>query len=178
MLQVDVVIALTLDEIMPRPKSGLLSRMMRLAPAPCLPGTPAEQPRFCLRPGAHYLVGIYVLNVPDTGTAFEPWRLKLHAPNGQAASLACNRAQPGNNISHVSAEWDPAQLVQGTLGARSEAEAPDAQQLVSLEAEIGLGKLDRPTDPSERWTIRLPVQIALSDRYAFTLIHTCTLQQS
>ena len=51
-------------------------------------------------------------------------------------------------------------------GAHNNAEAPDAQQLLSLEAEIGLGKLDRPTDPSGRWTIRLPVYIAWSDRYA------------
>ena len=158
------MVALTLDEIMPRPKSGLLSRMMRLAPTTTLAGSPAGQPRFCLRPGAHYLVGIHVLNLPDASLQYEPWRLRLHAPNSQASSLACSRAQPDNGIAHVSAEWDPSELVPGAL-AGSNAGLPDAQQLVTLEAEVGLGKLDRPTDPSGRWTMRLPVNVAWSDRY-------------
>ena len=159
-----MLVALTLDEIMPRPKSGLLSRMMRLSPVTCLPGRPIEQPRFCVRPAAHYLVGIFVLNIPESTTAYEPWRLKLHVPGGQAASFTCNRAPAGNGISHVSAEWEPTQLLQNTVTAQDEASASDMQQHVSLEAEVGLGKMDRPGDASGRWTIRLPVQIAWGDR--------------
>ncbi|KAK9844333.1 hypothetical protein WJX74_000904 [Apatococcus lobatus] len=162
--KVDLLIALTLDEIMPRPKSGLLSRMMRLAPAACLPGSPSEQPRFCIRPGAHYLVGIHVLNAPGTSTTYDAWRLKLHSPTGQAVTLSLTKAQPGTGISHASAEWDPGHLLSAVNAAGDDAAASEAQQHVNLQAEIGLGKLDAPTDPSDRWTMRIPLQITRSDR--------------
>lgn len=168
-LQVDLLIAVTLDEIMPRPKSGLLSRMMRLAPAACMPGSPAEQPRFCIRPGAHYLVGIYVLNVPGASPAYDAWRLKLHSSMGQATTLPLNKAQPGHGISHASAEWDPSHLLPALHAASNEASAAEGMQLVDLQAEIGLGKLEAPADPSDRWTMRIPVQVARIDRYVSML---------
>ena len=150
---------------MPRPKSGLLSRMMRLSPAACMPGSPAEQPRFCIRPGAHYLVGIHVLNVPGASPAYDAWRLKLHSPLGQATTLPLTKAQPGNGISHASAEWDPSHLLPTLHAASDEASAVEAMQLVDLQAEIGLGKLEAPADPSDRWTMRIPVQVARIERY-------------
>ena len=164
---------------MPRPKSGLLSRMMRLAPATCLPGSPAEQPRFCIRPGAHYLVGIHVLNAPGTSTAYDAWRLKLHSSMGQAMALSLNKAQPGNGISHASAEWDPGHLLPAASAAGDDTSGAEATQHADLQAEIGLGKLHAPNDPSDRWTMRIAVQIARSDRYVLHItIYQMLLQHA
>ena len=166
-LQIDVLVALTMDEIMPRPKSGLLSRMMRLAPTNCLAGDPTEQPRFCIRPGAQYLVGVHVLNAPGASTCYESWRLKLHSPTGQAMALSLSKSQLRGAVNHASAEWDPEHLIPAMHAARSSPQVPgsaDLLQHVSMEAEVGLGNAAAPTDPSGRWALRIPVQIAWSDR--------------
>ncbi|KAK9810260.1 hypothetical protein WJX72_007489 [[Myrmecia] bisecta] len=60
--QVAMIVVITLEEVLPRPKSGLLSRMLRLAEVSLAGNGSLEDPVFLLHPGGEYHLGISVLH--------------------------------------------------------------------------------------------------------------------
>ena len=62
-LQAEVLLALRIEEVLPRPAAGLLARMLRLAPVDLAsrPGTPG--PVLVLRPHTHYQVSVRLYQV-------------------------------------------------------------------------------------------------------------------
>ena len=58
-VQVQLMVCLTLEEVLPRPQTGLLHRMLRLAGVKRLELPGIEEPVFVLHPGTEYMVRLH-----------------------------------------------------------------------------------------------------------------------
>lgn len=61
---VRMVVCISLEEVLPRPKAGLLSRMLRLADVSLVSSPNTVQPVYLLHPGGEYHVGVSLFHPP------------------------------------------------------------------------------------------------------------------
>ena len=86
---VRMVLCISLEEILPRPKAGLLSRMLRLADVGLVTSPGAMEPVYLLHPGGEYHIGVSLFHppsgqrVPVGGAAW----VQVAVADGQAVSM-------------------------------------------------------------------------------------------
>ena len=61
---VRMVVCISLEEILPRPKAGLLSRMLRLADVTLVTSPDTMEPLYLLHPGGEYHIGVSLFHPP------------------------------------------------------------------------------------------------------------------
>lgn len=60
-----MVVCVSLEEILPRPKAGLLSRMLRLADVSVVASQDSHEPVYLLHPGGEYHLGVSLFHPPS-----------------------------------------------------------------------------------------------------------------
>lgn len=92
---VRMVVCISLEEILPRPKAGLLSRMLRLADVSLVSSPNTVQPVYLLHPGGEYHIGVSLFHppagqrVPVGGAAW----VRVAVSDGQAVTMDIEQDQ-------------------------------------------------------------------------------------
>ena len=92
---VKMVVCISLEEILPRPKAGLLSRMLRLADVSLVANPTSLEPVYLLHPGGEYHIGVSLFHppsgqrVPVKGAAW----VRVAVADGQTVSMDVERDQ-------------------------------------------------------------------------------------
>ena len=92
---VKMVVCISLEEILPRPKAGLLSRMLRLADVSVVASQDGQQPVYLLHPGGEYHLGVSLFH-PPSGQRVQvqgvAW-VRVAVGDGQAVTMTVDRDQ-------------------------------------------------------------------------------------
>ena len=92
---VRMVVCISLEEILPRPKAGLLSRMLRLADVSLVASPTSVQPVYLLHPGGEYHIGVTLFHppagqrLPVGGVAW----VRVAVSDGQAVTMDVEQDQ-------------------------------------------------------------------------------------
>lgn len=92
---VKMVVCISLEEVLPRPKAGLLSRMLRLADVSLVACEGFQEPVYLLHPGGEYHIGVSLFH-PPSGQRVQvqgvAW-VRVGVADGQAITLDVDRDQ-------------------------------------------------------------------------------------
>jgi len=92
---VKMVVCISLEEALPRPKAGLLSRMLRLADVSVVASQDGQQPVYLLHPGGEYHLGVSLFH-PPSGQRVQvqgvAW-VRVAVGDGQAVTMTVDRDQ-------------------------------------------------------------------------------------
>ncbi|KAA6427596.1 MAG: hypothetical protein FRX49_02259 [Trebouxia sp. A1-2] len=92
---VKMVVCISLEEVLPRPKAGLLSRMLRLADVSMVASQDGQQPVYLLHPGGEYHLGVSLFH-PPSGQRVQvqgvAW-IRVAVGDGQAVTMTVDRDQ-------------------------------------------------------------------------------------
>lgn len=92
---VRMLVCITLEEVLPRPQAGLLSRMLRLADVTLVASPNTVEPVYLLHPGGEYHIGVSLFHpptgqrVPVGGAAW----VRVSVGDGQAVSMDIEQDQ-------------------------------------------------------------------------------------
>ena len=98
-----MVVCISLEEVLPRPKAGLLSRMLRLADVSLVSSPNTLQPVYLLHPGGEYHLGVTLFHppagqrVPVGGAAW----VRVAVSDGQAVTMDIEQDQGSLLLQHV-----------------------------------------------------------------------------
>lgn len=98
---VRMVVCISLEEVLPRPNAGLLSRMLRLADVSLVSSPNTVQPVYLLHPGGEYHIGVSLFHppagqrVPVGGAAW----VRVAVSDGQAVTMDVGHDQ-GSLVLH------------------------------------------------------------------------------
>ncbi len=100
---VKMVVCISLEEVLPRPKAGLLSRMLRLADVSLVASQDGQQPVYLLHPGGEYHIGVSLFH-PPSGQRVQvqgvAW-VRVAVADGQTVTLNVERDQGELPRSHT-----------------------------------------------------------------------------
>lgn len=133
------MLSIMIEEVLPRPDSGLLKRMLRMSEIPVGVVEGSGEPILHLRVGSECHVSIGLIKINGESSPIDisgPHSIKLKPLDGEAADLNTT-CEAVDNIEHVSsAIWD---LRSHASDALSRAEAGDSASTVLTPIEMTLG---------------------------------------
>lgn len=86
---------ISLEEVLPRPKAGLLSRMLRLADVPLAASQHSQGPVYLLHPGAEYHITVSIHH-PPSGQAVQVQQVawvRVGVADGKTLTLSVESEQ-------------------------------------------------------------------------------------
>ncbi|KAL3132660.1 hypothetical protein ABBQ32_009179 [Trebouxia sp. C0010 RCD-2024] len=143
---VRMVVCISLEEILPRPTAGLLSRMLRLADVPLVASPTPGEPVYLLHPGGEYHIRVSLFH-PPTGqrvpVGAAAW-VRVAVGDGQAVSMDVEQDEEMEGAGWSGrATW----LTSGhSSGGRRKHKGSSHKQHLVLSTTLGVKLVTRRTD--------------------------------
>ncbi|DBA96678.1 TPA: hypothetical protein ACH3X1_015529 [Trebouxia sp. C0004] len=150
---VKMVVCISLEEVLPRPKAGLLSRMLRLADVSVVASQDGQQPVYLLHPGGEYHLGISLFH-PPRGQRVQvqgvAW-VRVGLGDGQAVTMSVDRDQDveGGDWSGR-ATWLTSQHESQALATALPEGHQEQAPILSLDVTIGFKRSESAGKASQK----------------------------
>ncbi|GMH33574.1 hypothetical protein BSKO_01408 [Bryopsis sp. KO-2023] len=142
------MLSLVMEEVLPRPESGLLKRMLRMAEVPMSKVEGCKEPIFNFRVASecHFSVGMIVVQDNNTGIEISgPVRISMQPTDGEKVDLEVNSERIDSDEHLTTSFWDMKNH-SSELMTTMPATSPNSTSLIPIELVLGFNVKVKTSD--------------------------------